>query len=196
MGSEGPPLEALLHRLVETPSEFLAEPRIGQQGEVDVAAVVWDVLRDLGAKPPAESEMSQFRPRAAGAKAKRNQLQLVLLTCWILGDSWFRNQPELATKAHAFLEQTLSELEAYLPAGRLLNDPDRREELVRRLLHELDLRPAGETAAQAADRLQTLDSAERERVLREAAKAERRAQAVREAMARAAAQDAANRYGE
>ena len=39
-------------------------------------------------------------------------------------------------------------------------------------------------------------SAERERVLREAAKAERRAQAVREAMARAAAQDAANRYGE
>jgi hypothetical protein len=68
--------------------------------------------------------------------------------------------------------------------------------LVRRLLHELDLRPAGETAAQAADRLQTLDSAERERVLREAAKAERRAQAVRDAMARAAAQDAANRYGE
>jgi hypothetical protein len=41
-----------------------------------------------------------------------------------------------------------------------------------------------------------LDSAERQRVLKAAAKAERRAQEIREAMARAAAQDAANRYGE
>jgi hypothetical protein len=44
--------------------------------------------------------------------------------------------------------------------------------------------------------LNSLDSAERDRVLRAVAAAERRAREIREAMARKQAQEAANRYGE
>ncbi len=119
----------------------------------------------------------------------------MLVSCWLLADPYFK-QPALADLARQFLQETLLGLDQYMPVDRLLHDPDRREELVRRLLNDLGLRPAGETEAQAADRLQTLDSGERARVLRQSAKAERRAQDVRDAMARAAAQDAASRYGE
>jgi hypothetical protein len=181
---------------VETPPDFLAEPRIGSAGEVDVAAVVWDVLRDLSGQPLAEAELAPFRPPGSASRQQRNQLRLALLACWLLGDEWFHGRKDLGGAARRFVEHAVPALEQYLNVDKLLGDPDRREELVRRLLAELHLRPAGETASQAADRLQTLDSAERQRVLKAAAKAERRAQEIREAMARAAAQDAANRYGE
>jgi hypothetical protein len=196
MTHEGPPLEMLLRRMIETPAEFLAEPRIGKRGDVDVAAVVWDVFRELGGEPPRANELAAFRPTGLGAKLKQNRLRLVLLGCWLLGDEWFRGRHEAAGAARHFLDETLSLLAGYLHADRLLNDPDRREEFIRRMLADLDLRPAGETESQAADRLQTLDTAERSRVLQEAAGAERRAREIREAMARAAAQDAASRYGE
>jgi hypothetical protein len=196
MEREGPSLEALTRRLIETPAEFLAEPRIGKRGVVDVAAVVWDLLRDFGGDPPADAELQRYRPTGAKAAEHRNRLRLVLIASWVLHDVWFRGKKELAPVASQLLDQTIGQLEEYLDVDRLLNDPDRREELVRRSLAGLGLRPAGETLAQASDRLQTLDSAERERVLRESAAAERRAQQIREAMAKAAAQETANRYGE
>lgn len=161
-----------------------------------MAAVVWDVLRAVGSEPLLPEELAPFRPTGRGAKEKREALRLVLLFCWLLGDDGFRGRPDLGWLARGLVEQAAPQLAEYWNLDRLLTDPDRREELVRRLLWELNLRPAGESEAQAADRLQTLDSAERQRVLSAAAAAERRAQEVREAMARAAAQDAASRYGE
>jgi hypothetical protein len=76
----------------------------------------------------------------------------------------------------------------------MVGDPDRREELVRVCLAELGLRPRGETVAQAMDRLNTLDSVERKRVVDQTREAEARARQIREAMARRAAQEAAARY--
>ena len=65
-------------------------------------------------------------------------------------------------------------------------------ELARRCVHALGLVPAGETQAQAVDRLNTLDSAERARVVAATLEAERRAEEVRQAMhAKAAAEAAA-----
>ncbi|MBP7601669.1 MAG: hypothetical protein KA750_09995, partial [Thermoflexales bacterium] len=58
----------------------------------------------------------------------------------------------------------------------------------------LALRPAGESVAQAQDRLATLNTAERQRVIQAARAAEERARAVREAMARKAAEEAAAKY--
>ena len=73
--------------------------------------------------------------------------------------------------------------------------PSRR--VVRRqpvALARLGLRPAGETIAQAQDRLTTLSSAERQRVMRAARAAEERARAIREALVRKAAQESADKY--
>jgi hypothetical protein len=65
---------------------------------------------------------------------------------------------------------------------------------VRVALARVGLRPAGETIAQAQDRLMTLSSAERQRVMRAARAAEERARAIREALARKAAQESADKY--
>ena len=100
-----------------------------------------------------------------------------------------------AEGARRFLATGLDELAEVAQAGQLVADADRREELARLCLKSLGLRPAGESVAQAEDRLSTLDSVERSRVIREARAAEERARKIREEMARKAAEEAAAVYG-
>jgi hypothetical protein len=184
MDKEGPPLEALTRRLAECPADFLADPRIGRTGVVPVTAVVADLLRDLGGGPLDAKQSAHFAPQEA---KQRNTLSAVLIACWLLHDPWFRRAERGAEHARAFLLTTLPELAATTPAKKLITDPDRREELARLCLKALGLRPAGESVAQAQDRLATLNTAERQRVIRAAREAEERAQAVRAAMAAAKA---------
>lgn len=190
--ASGPPLESLTHRLAACPAEFLAEPRIGSAGVVEVAAVVADLARDLGGPAPSPAQLAAFKP--TDARQFRNWLSVVLVACWLLHDEWFRRQPGLASGAIDFLTGGLNQVAALSQAPRFVDDPDRREELARLALRHLGLRPAGETEAQAADRLNTLDSAERDRVQRAARKAEERAEAIRAAMAKQAADEAAAQY--
>ncbi|VTR98901.1 hypothetical protein [Tuwongella immobilis] len=196
MEHEGPPLELLMRRLLETPREFLAEPMVGSLGEIDVGAVLWDTLRHRGQDAltlgivPAE-----WRPRSL-KKSQRNSLRLILLVCWLLADDAFASVPAQYRGVVTMVEETIPDLDVLWPADALLADPDRREELIRRLLDRMNLRPQGETWEQAIDRLLTLDSLERSKALVEAEATERRNQAIREAMARKAAQEAAARYGE
>jgi hypothetical protein len=194
MTREGPFLEALTRRLAETPADFLAEPRAGSGGVVDVAAVVADLLRDLGGEPLTTRQAARFRaPDAAhGERLQRdvNRLRLILVTCWLLHDPWFLSQTSMADQARRLLEAGLGPLAALVPAEKCVADADRREELARVCLSQLGLRPAGETAEQAHDRLLTLSTAERHRVIKAARAAEERAREVREAMARQAAYDA------
>jgi hypothetical protein len=88
----------------------------------------------------------------------------------------------------------LNDLATVLRPEAVVTDPDRREEFVRLCLKHLGLRPSGETLAQAADRLTTLDSVERDGVIRKTRDAEARARAIREKMAEEAARAAAQRY--
>jgi hypothetical protein len=192
MSSEGPVLETLTRRLAECPADFLAEPRIGAAGVVEVAAVVADLVRDLGGPPMTRAQLAVFQPK--DARQHRNWLGLVLVASWLLHDPWFREQQRLGRAAVDFLTSGLSQVAGLAQAPRFVTDPDRREELARLALHHLGLRPAGETEAQAADRLNTLDSVERDRVQRAARQAEERARAVREAMAKKAADEAAAQY--
>jgi hypothetical protein len=182
MEREGPALETLTRRLAECPADFLAEPRIGARGKVEVAAVIGDLVRELGGAPlskaQAESLMEGSGPRV------RKRLSLSLVACWLLADPWFRAQEQVAGEALAFLSEGLGELAEMVPPAAAVSDPDRREELARLCLKSLGLRPARESEAQAADRLTTLSSAERQRVVNAARRAEVRAQKVREEIAR------------
>jgi hypothetical protein len=194
MQTEGPQLDRLLHRLTDCPADFLQPPRTGMSDGIDVAAIVCDHMRRMVASPAPESEASRLR-QLRGFKAER--LRLVAMVCWLLHDSWFVAHPELAPAMWRLLcGADLGRIAKLVRPERWISDPDRREELVRFCLQSLGLRPAGETEIQALDRLTTLDSAERKRILQATAAAERRARQIREAMARASAQDAANRYGE
>jgi hypothetical protein len=188
MDREGPVLETLTRRLAECPAEFLAEPRIGASGAVNVAAVVSDLLRDLGGSPLPPEQAVVFQSK--NAKRDRNRLRLVLVACWLLHDPWFREQKGLTDRAHSFLGWGLTELAGLTQAQQFISDPDRREELARLCLKDLGLRPARESIAQAQDRLATLNTAERQRIIKAAREAEERAREIRRKMAEEAAREA------
>jgi hypothetical protein len=195
MDSEGPQLEVLIRRLAECPAEFMAEPRIGRAGQVSVAAVVADLLHDLGGPELTAAQAEVFQPRnALQARGRRNWLATVLVAAWLLHDPWFLQAGRFGRAALDFLANGLNEPAGLTQAPKYVSDPDRREELARLCLQGLGLRPAGETPAQAADRLTTISSTERQGVLAASRQAEERSRAIREAMAKKAAEEAAAQY--
>lgn len=190
MDREGPLLETLIRRIAETPEEFLAEPYAGGVGRVHTAAVVSDLLGMLG----HDARVGDLAPFAGNDRRERNRLGLTLVLAWLFADEWFVRTPPDMPALLTVLGTTAGELAEYVAAPKLVADPDRREELARVALARIGLRPAGETIAQAQDRLMTLSSAERQRVMRASRAAEERARGIREALARKAAQESADKY--
>ena len=195
MNEEGPLLESLTRRMAECPPEFLAEPRRNDgPGVIHVGAVVSDLLRALGGAPLNKQQAVTFQYVSVNVPTSANRVRLILLACWLLHDEWFRRNRR-NEGVYELLDKSLNEVATLVNAQSFISDPDRREELARLCLKELNLRPAGETLPQARDRLSTLDSVERARVIREAQVAEARAREIREAMAKKAAEEAPPTYG-
>jgi len=186
---EGPPLEALVRRLAETPGDFLREPLLDGTGGVHVAAVAGDLAVLLGGTPD-DASLAPFSGGTAGKD--RNRLAVALILAWLLSDEWFVEAGPDPARVLGLLREGSAELGA-VASGKFVADPDRREEMARYALERLGFRPAGETRAQAADRLATVSSAERARVVAAARAAEKRARELREALARKAAQEAADK---
>lgn len=191
MQREGPLLETLTRRLAETPPDFLDEPRIGERGSVAVPALVHDLLWMHGAGASREA-LQRFA--SSDAHSDRNRLVLVQIGCWLLADDWFLRAGCRGDALLARLDGDLAELAAAAPAAHFVLDPDRREELARVLLAHLGYRPAGETAAQASDRLSRISGTERQRLLAASRAAEERARAIREALAKKAAEESADKW--
>ena len=190
MNQEGPTLERLLRRLIETPADFLADPQaISGRGIIHVPAVVSDLLElhgssgmDVGPLAPEDSTAAR---RSAGVS---------LLLCWLLADPELVSQCIPAKELHTLLTAGASELASQNTAAKYCDDSERREEMVRFALARLNLRPSDETLTQAQDRLTTLSSIERNRVLAASRAAEQRTREIREALARKAAQESADKY--
>ncbi len=193
MTTKGPDLQGLLRRLNDCPADFLLPPRVAGAGTVHVAAVVSDVLDGMGGERLSALAAKTFSDPAR--QTPDGWLSVVLVACWLLGDSWFRGQRTLAAKASILFASHLQPLARLVKPDQFVADPDRREELARFCLARLGLCPLGESETVARDRLAAISSVERERVAREAAAAERRAREVRKAMAAKRAREAASVYG-
>jgi hypothetical protein len=193
-------LEQLTRRLAETPSDILAGPAVGGETGVETGAVAGDVLRGLGLRRPDAAWLLALHPDNAD-KAARNRLRVTLIASWLLAEPWFRGKAD-AAKAQAWLRDELSDIAALAAADALVKDDDRREELARLCLKALGFAPQGETETQAQDRLESISSVERNRVIAASRKAqalvrkrraeeEERARKVREEMQKKAAEAAA-----
>lgn len=191
MAHTGPALALLTHRLADTPAEFLAEPRIGQEGALFVAALVNDVLLLHGQRASARALLAF---QADADKPERNRLRLVAMCAWLLADPWFIE----AGVAHADLLRALGEAPAQLAsianASQFIGDFERREEFVRVVLARLAILPAGETQAQAENRLSAISGTERLALLAASRKAEERARKIRAQLAEKAAQESADKW--
>lgn len=191
MKTPGPALEVLTHRLADMPAEFLAEPRIGDTGTVSVVALVFDLLVRLGVQAQADA----LQPFAGTTlKADRNRLALVMVTVWLMADDWFTSQAFKQGDLIAVLGASLNELASATPAHQFVQEPDRREELVRHVLAQLGYRPAGESERQATDRLSSVSGAQRKRLLEASRKAEQRAREIRAALAKKEAEESADKW--
>jgi hypothetical protein len=195
MKRDGPPLESLLRRLSECPSEFAAACQ-GANGHVALIAIVCDHFRAQSAKD-SDPFWSQLRSNRMKSSRPENYFAILSIATWLLGYEWFEEHPETSQPSWRWLtSDSLGAFANLVKAPDCINDPDRREELVRLCLASMDLRPRGESHEQSMDRLTTLDSVERHRILSATVAAERRAREVREAMAKKQALESASRYGE
>ncbi|QYG08453.1 hypothetical protein KY494_06635 [Janthinobacterium sp. PAMC25594] len=194
MNTLGPLLEILTHRLADTPVEFLAEPRIAGVANaqaVAVAALVNDIVLLHGARAPATSLQGFI---GAQVKADRNRLALAMILCWLLADEWFIGQQLPQHDLLQVLGEAARELAASTPAHQFTQDPERREELARIVLARLGFRPRDESVAQATDRLSAISGTERRRLLEASRLAEQRSREIREALAKKAAEESADKW--
>lgn len=192
MPDTGPPIERLTRRLAETPADFLESPvRSDGKPVVNVAAVVSDLLVDLGGTLLSPLEAASF-----GRKRDVRTLTTTLIAAWMLHDDWFRETARFPDSVRRLLlGDELQEIAQLVEPSMFVTDPDRREELARICLDRLGVRPKGESQATARDRLTTLSTIERQRVIRETREAQERMRQIQEAMRRKAAQEAAPAWG-
>lgn len=199
--SPGPLIQQLTRRLAETPADMLAEPAVGTNAGVETGAVVGDVLRGLGLLNPDARWLATLHPDRAD-RNQRNTLRVMLAAAWLLADPWFRGKTNPADAQNWLYDGSIAELAALTSADALVKEDDRREELARLCLKALGFVPQGENEAQAQDRLESISSVERNRVIAAArkindvarkkrAEEEARARKVREEMQRKAAEAAA-----
>ncbi|GAB3507812.1 hypothetical protein [Pseudoxanthomonas daejeonensis] len=187
----GPSLDTLLRRLLDTPPDFLDPPWRGGAGQLHVAAVVNDVFVARGLRP-APSLLATLSGNLSGVDS--NQMTLAAVIAWMMADeSWDSFKTEADTWTALFVEAAPA-LAASAPADRFVFDPERREELARIVVARLGLLPDGETQAQAADRLARVSGVERRRLLEASRTAEARARAIREALAKKAAEESADKW--
>ena len=191
MKNEGPPLQQLLHRITATPPDFMAEPRIANKGDVHTVAVVRDLLAAKGHAVDI-AKLSALAGR--DVKVDRNRLSITLLMTWLLADSALIIEGQYLEAVLTLLDEDAARLAAYTNSRQLFEDPERREELARLTLSKLDLRPASESVAQAQDRFTSISSLERARLLAASQQAEARARAIREQLAKQAAEESANKW--
>lgn len=187
----GPELPILTRRIAETPPDFLDEPRIGNKGRLVVVALVCDLLNQFGYRPKM-SDLIHFE--SDDVKLDRNRLQLVAVVVWVLGHDWFAKEKLSPTLILALLAKHVREISTVTHVDKFITDYERREELARTILARLKMRPKGESKEQAIDRLSALSGIERQRLLAESREAEKRARQIREALARKAAQESADKW--
>lgn len=194
---QGPTLQYLMQRLSQIPPEFLLTPDMKKQpkakGQIDVSAVVSDLLFDCGGGFLPKEGREVFA--LLSGQKNRNYLHVVLILCYLLHDSWFTEKQEFAGFIIAlFKNPLLFRLAQLVPPVKFIKDSERREELIRIALKNLHLIPEGETKVQAQDRLVTLDSIERVRIIEQTRKAREKARKLQEALARKQAEEAASKW--
>ncbi len=169
-------VERLTNRLANTPIAFRGP--VSGADAVRVEAVVADLFRDRATRRLDPDQISRFVAGDPTTPARRRHLELVLVASWVLHDPAFADAP--ADPLLALLEGRLAELATLVMPRLFVDDGERREELVRTCLAALDRVPAGETRAEAEDRLAVLDSVRRKALLLEARAREQVREAERE----------------
>jgi len=175
---------------METPTPFLAEPRVGNRGNVHVTALVADVLAAFGVSADVDAlKRFDLHDRVK----ERNPRMLTQILCWLLMDPSLRGKISGSELLRLLFEEA-NALAEKVAAKEFVDNDERREELSRLALRSAGLRPAGESPNVAEDRLLAVSTSERVRLAAASRVAEERARQIREALARKAAEESADKW--
>ena len=194
---EGPVLQKLMQRLSEIPADFFLPPMRtmyggGKEVEINIPGIISDLIFEAGGGIPVPHSLAAFMYKPN--EKNTNYLRVVTLCCYLFHMDWFIESQSFAQGMLKFLKSSrLLELAKIVNYKDFIQDMERREELVRMCLDSLKLYPHGENEILAKDRLTTLDSMERKRIIEKSRLAQERAQELRTAMARKKAQEAASK---
>ncbi|KAE8762296.1 hypothetical protein [Georgenia thermotolerans] len=181
-GPEGPPLGSLMRDLAAV------SPDVWDPG-LDVVALWEDSLADLAA-PGTRPTPDLSAPATGPVQREAVAVTLAVLHAPSLRPWRGRLDP---AALHEVVERMVRVLGAHVSPRDWQADPRAREEAARVLLDLLGLRPAGESAAVAADRLAALSSAGLAAALAEMVEEQRRAQELARQLAERRAREAAMR---
>ena len=124
-----------------------------------------------------------------------NHWRTIHISIWLLSHRNFINSAFIEEKLFNFWFEELSEASQYVKFKEWISDDERAEEMVRLLLHCCKIIPDGENYDEAADKLCSLSSADRQKVLKQSYEANERIMNIKREMAEKKAREAANTYG-
>lgn len=135
-------------------------------------------------------------PTASGLKSvDDNHWRAIHISAWLLSHPDFVNSPSIEDKLYHFWFEELVQASRYVKYNEWIADDERAEEMVRLLLHCCEIIPNGENNEEAADKLSSLSSVDRHKVLKESYEAHERIMNIKREMAEKKAREAANTYG-
>ena len=186
-------LYALLHHLRACPEAFLAPSLDSDSGIVHTDVLLRDLYRMIygnliapdAALPDTDMVM----------ESQENHRLNLQLSCWFFSHDFFLAKPQLLPGIHQYLFDELATLSEHVAHRQWVEDEDRAEEFVRLALAYCGVLPEGESAEEAADKLEALSTLKRQAVLRESNASLERAMEIRRKMAEQKAREAANVYG-
>ena len=185
-------LSYLLKRISETPKEFFNPvvkkgKKIGKN-EINLGAIVNDLIFDHGGNYMIISAIDSFFENKN--KDNLNYLKIVSILVYLFYDESFMIEKCDYKKIFGFLKSPkLKELSRIVDYREFLEDQERKEELARLALEALGFLPKGETQKKAKDRLTTLDSIERKKIMEKTRIAQEKARKLREALAKKKAEE-------
>lgn len=124
-----------------------------------------------------------------------NHWRAIHISTWLLSHQDFKNNPVIEDKLYNFWFVELQLASAYVKSNEWINDDERAEEMVRLLLYCCEIIPYGENQEEAADKLSSLSSVDRHKVLKQSYEAHERIMNIKREMEEKRAREAANTYG-
>ena len=179
---------SLINKLSNVPKIFFNLPQISNNREkrdktISIKSIFNDLIFNLTNNFLSEESLKFLDLKYSPQNS--NYLNIIGLICYLLNDNFFKNKKLKSTQIiNLLINRKIQKLSELINFDKFVNDSDRREEIVRTILSELEILPSNETKNYFFDRLSTLDSVERYFVIEKGKEARERAKKIREEIER------------
>jgi hypothetical protein len=190
---KAPTITYLTDRLINCPPVFLETPSTTSEPEgISTIALLSDLKYFILGEYISREETTKLSiPKSP---ENINYLLIVQICIYLLFDSFFKGKKNLSEKLNSLFYEHLFNYSRVIQAKKFIVDSERREELIRFVLYCLDFVPDGETEKYALGRLSTLDSIEREKLIKETREIQiKREKEIQKAIRKREAEEAASR---